>query len=97
MKKIIEKDTWVFVIVKKAGSNEHLAGLHDDLDGLNFIPAFYEKDHAEKCLPAFFKDVKTDYEVQAIIYEELSSYASENDFMVYLVDVKGNIIEKINP
>jgi len=97
MSKFIEKDAWVFVIIKNAGSNEHLSGLYDDVDNLNFIPAFLEKDHAEKGLAGMFGDTENNYEVQAIIYEELSSYASKNDFKVYMLDIKGNIINKISP
>jgi hypothetical protein len=97
MSKSIENDTWVYVIIKNAGSNEHLAGLHDDVDNLNFIPCFFEKDHAENCLADMFEDDKDACEVQAILYEELSSYAKKNGFMVYSLDFKGNIINKIKP
>jgi predicted alpha/beta hydrolase len=44
-----------------------------------------------------FEDGKDAYEVQAILYEELSSYAKKNGFMVYILDFKGNIINKIKP
>ena len=97
MSKSIKNDTWVYVIVKNTESNEHLSGLHDDVDNVNFLPSFFEKDHAEKCLADMFDDGKGAYEVQAIIYEELSSYAKKNDFMVYILDFKGNIINKIKP
>ena len=97
MIKEIKSDTWIWVIVQNPGANEHFLGQHDEEENMSFIPAFHQKEEAQQCLLQLATDKKKKYEVQAIFFEELSKDAARNDFMIFILDGDGKILEKIKP
>lgn len=95
MSKLVENDQWVWVVVQDPGGKEHFLGQHDTERGLSFIPAFLEKEEAEKGLNLLQREKRRKYEVQAIQFEDLSHRAADNGFELYILDGSGNILDKI--
>lgn len=90
----LEKDTWLWVIVQDPGGNEMFLGQYDEKNDISFIPAFYEKDDARASLDLINKDDALKYEVQAIKYGLLEQYCKENNFVVFICNAAGEILEK---
>lgn len=90
----LEKDTWLWVIVQDPGGNEMFLGQYDEKKDISFIPAFYEKDEAKASLDFINKDDKLKYEVQAIKYGLLEQYCKANNFVVFICNASGEILEK---
>lgn len=84
---------WVYVVVCDPDRNEHFLGLYDKEKGIDFIPAFPNKDAANECFLTLPKEKGKKYEVQAIHIEELTEEATKNGFIVAMVDNDGNIIK----
>ena len=97
MKSSLDNETWVFVAIQNPGNNEQYFGLHDDEADVSYIPAFKNKDDALSCLVNLPTEKGTKYEVQAIIFEDLSNDAIKNDFLIFLLDSDGKVLEKIKP
>ncbi len=97
MKTKLNSDTWIFVVIQNPGKDEHFLGLHDDQMDVAYIPAFLNKDDAQSCLIHLPTERGKKYEVQAIMYEELAQDASQNGFLIFILDGDGNIIDKILP
>ena len=92
----IKPDTWVWVVVQDPGSNEQFLGQTDKEDKIDFIPTFLQKEDAQQCFPQMLKEKGRKYEIQAILFEELASDAAQNGFMLFVVNVDGEITEKIS-
>ncbi len=90
----LEKDRWLWVIVQDPGGNEMFLGQYDEKKDISFIPAFYEKDEAKASLDFINKDDKVKYEVQAIKYGLLEQYCKANNFVVFICNASGEILEK---
>ena len=89
MSSLIENDAWVWAIVQDPDGNEQFLGqFHEDTDEM-FIPVFLDKEEAQEGMPLLAKDKGKKYEPQAIIYEDLTVYAKENGFNIFLLDKKG--------
>ena len=84
---------WVYIIICDPGDNEHMLGLHSIEQDVNFIPTFQTREAATDCLLTLPRDKGKKYEVQAIHVDELSVNATENGFIVAMVDGDGNIIK----
>lgn len=97
MTKEIKSDTWIWVIVQNPGANEQFLGQHDEETNVSFIPAFHQKEDAQQCLIQLTTEKKKKYEAQAICFEELAKDAAQNDFMIFMLDQDGKILEKIKP
>ncbi|MBW2344328.1 MAG: hypothetical protein JRF53_10030 [Deltaproteobacteria bacterium] len=93
--KLIKDDQWVWVVIQDPGGNEQFLGQKDEEKGLSFIPIFLEKEEAEQGLTLMARDASRKYEVHAILFEDLSQRASENGLMLFVVNGKGEVIEKI--
>ncbi len=93
----IKKDSWVFVLVQDPGKEESFVGLFDREDEISFIPVFTEKEAALSCAINIPADIGKKREVHAIVYEELRTTASANDFWLYVTDAEGGIIDKVKP
>ena len=91
----IDKEKWVFIIIQNPGVDEQIVGLHDKEAELDFIPAFMEKETAEECFINMERERGVKYEVQAIIFEELESYASENNFRIFFLNAQGKVLKKM--
>jgi hypothetical protein len=93
----LKKDTWVFVAVQDPGGDEHFLGLHDKESDVSYIPAFKNKEDAQSCLIHLPTQRGKKYEVQAILFDDLAQDALKNQFVVFLLDGEGKILEKNFP
>ena len=96
MGKLVEKDQWVWVVVQDPGGNEQFLGQHDQEKNESFIPTFLEKEEAQQGFTLMTHEKGHKYEVQAILFEDLSRRAAENEFKVFILNSEGEILEKIN-
>lgn len=97
MKKKIGYDSWVYVLIQDPGNNEHVVGQEDAENGLAFIPAFIDKDAAMQGIAHMAKEKGHKYEIQAILFESLIDHAKEGNFLIFVLDEEGTILEKFNP
>lgn len=93
--RLIQGNPWIWTIVQEPGGNEQFLGQRDEERAISFIPVFLEKDAAGQCLPFLARKKGLKYEVQAILYEDLVDYASQNGFQLFILDGAGKILEKI--
>ncbi len=93
----LEKDTWMWAIIQNPEKKSSFLGQHDTTNDIKFIPAFLDKESALMCLNQLIKDESLSYEPQALFYDDLLSQAAANNFIIYILDNKGAIIDKIAP
>jgi hypothetical protein len=89
----IAKQTWVYAVFNFSSGDEQLTGFQDQ-NGGTFIPVLKTSNEAEVFLGYIPREPGTRYEVQAIIFEDVLKYARANGSLVYLVNEKGEILEK---
>ena len=89
-----DKSSWVYVVVQNPGTNEQIVGQQDKELEISFIPTFLERDEALKCYNLLTIDRAKQYEVHAILYEELSDYALKNSFIIFILNGSGQILDK---
>jgi hypothetical protein len=92
----ISNDTWVYVVIGNPGSDEKLTGFQEK-DGMAFIPVLRNKNDAEGFLGYIPRQPGVRYEIQTIIFEDVLKYARENGSKIYVVNEKGEILEKGSP
>jgi len=97
MKNNNNDETWIFAIIQNPGSDEQFFGLHDVKSDVSYIPAFESKEAAQTCLINLPTQKGTKYEIQAIMYGDLTEDAFANNFLIFVLDEDGKIIEKIFP
>ena len=97
MKNKLDDATWIFVVVQEPGANEQFFGLQDEKTDVSYIPAFHSRDDAQNCLIHLPTQKGKKYEVQAIMYGDLSQDAFSNNFFIFMLDEDGKIIDKIFP
>jgi len=97
MKNKLDDATWIFVIVQDPGKNEQYFGLHDDKTDASYIPAFKSKDDAQSCLIHLPTQRGKKYEVQAFMFSDLSRDAFANNFLIFMLNEDGEIVDKIFP
>ena len=93
----IDKDAWVWVVVQDPGGSEQYLGQYEEESGVSFIPVFRKKEHALMCLNLMARDKKRKCEVQAVIYSDLSGQAASSEFMLYILDEEGRVLDRIKP
>ena len=93
----LSSDSWVYVLVQNPGSNERILGQHDPEHEIAFIPTFKDKDAAMQGVIHLPKDKGHKYEIQAILYEDLEDYAAKGQFLIFILDDLGRIIDKRIP
>lgn len=93
----LNNETWIFVVVQNPGKNEQFFGLSDKTTDISYIPAFKTRDDAQSCLIHLPTKIKNKYEVQAIMYEDLTADAFQNGFSIFILDGEGKIMDKIPP
>ena len=91
------EDQWVWVVVKDPGEEEQFLGQHKEQENISFIPAFHSKEEAQQCLLDMPRQKGHKYEVQAILFEELSKDAAAGGFMIFMLNENGEVLEKIKP
>jgi len=97
MKKELKPDTWIWVVVQNPGPNEQFLGQEYEDQNVSFIPAFFEKEDAQQCLIHMTTQKGDKHEVQAIFFSELVETAAKNDFMIFMLNADGEILETIKP
>ncbi len=93
----IESSTWLYVIIVVSAKSEQLLGQIDYEKNVSFIPVFKTKAAAENGFDFLSKEADKDYEVQAIIYEDLIEYTSKRNFLIFIIDEKGTIENCVTP
>lgn len=97
MKKEITATSWVYVLVQNPGGAEQIVGQHDMESEIAFIPMFLDKDSAMQGAVHMVKEKGKKFEIQAIIYEDLASYAAREGFMIFVLNAEGRITDKRVP
>ena len=97
MKKELKPDTWVWVVVQNPGPQEQFLGQEYQDQNVSFIPAFLNKEDAQQCLVQMTTQKGDKYEAQAVLYNELVKTAAKHDFMIFILNSDGEILEKIKP
>ncbi|MFO8112988.1 MAG: hypothetical protein R6T92_10815 [Desulfosalsimonadaceae bacterium] len=97
MTNIDEKDRWIYVAVEDPGGEEKFVGLHDTDSNVSYIPAFETKEDALSCLVNMPRRHNRKYEVQAVLFDVLCEDARNNDFLIFLTDGSGKVLERITP
>lgn len=92
MNQKIEDSSWVYVMVRNSGTNDQIVGQIDKEKDINFIPTFLTKEAAQQAVLFIPKQKGKKIEIQAIIYEDLSRYANNNDFLIFILDENGKIL-----
>lgn len=97
MKKELKPDTWVWVVVQNPGPQEQFLGQEYQDQNVSFIPAFFKKEDAQQCLVQMTTQKGDKYEAQAVLYNELVKTAVKHEFMIFILNSDGEILEKIKP
>lgn len=92
----LSNNTWVYVVIGNPGSDEKLAGFREK-DGTAFIPVLRTKNDAEGFLGYIPREPGIHYEIQTIIFGDILKYARENGSKIYVVNERGEILEKESP
>jgi hypothetical protein len=98
----LKMEDWVWVFINPSEvpgllGQEQLLGQTDSEMNISYIPAFKNKDQAQTAYSFLSLERGKKYEPQAIIYEDLLTYARENGLLVFFLDKEGNILEKVTP
>lgn len=93
----IKATSWVYVLVQNPGGDEQIIGQKDSENGIAFIPLFLDKDSAMQGLINMAKEKGKKFEIQAIIYEDLSNYAARGGFILFVLDAQGRVVDKRSP
>jgi hypothetical protein len=97
MTKEIKATSWVYILVQNPGSDEQIVGQRDIASDIAFIPTFLDKDSAMQGVVHMVKEKGKRFEVQAIIYEDLATYAAQGGFILFILNSEGKIIDKRVP
>jgi len=97
MSNTIENDQWVYVVIHGTEGNEQLLGQQDEEKNESFIPVFLKKEDALMNLNLLAREQGSKYEVQAILYEDLVERVAEQEFMLFVLNESGEVVEKIRP
>lgn len=93
----LDNATWVYVQIQNPGSADHIVGQHDEKHDVSFIPVFLNKESAIAGFAQLPKEKGHKYEIQAIIFEDLSRQAASRGFLIFVLDEEGNILKKLTP
>jgi len=91
----IEATTWLYVAIQQTGTGEQIVGQTDTEHDIAYIPAFLTKDDAQQAMFHLHLEKKGKYEIQAIIYEDLARHATENGFVIFVLDTNGKVLERL--
>jgi hypothetical protein len=93
----IDDNTWVYTVITNPGSAEQLLGQHDKQADISYIPIFLEKEHATQGVIQLEIEKGTRYEVQALLYSDVARAASDNGYIIFLLDAAGNVLDTFAP
>ena len=97
MSESIKNDQWVYVVIHGTEGNEQLLGQQDEEKNESFIPIFLKKEEALMNLNLLAREKGSKDEVQAMLYEDLVAKIAEQEFMLFVLNESGEVVEKINP
>jgi len=97
MQSNLASDSWIWVVVQNPGGDEQFLGQYDDKKDVAFIPAFYEKENAQKAIGNLITEKGKKYEAQAILFEELAKDAAQHGFLIFMLNADGEILAEIAP
>ena len=95
MSQHLKDDTWVWIVIQDPGNKEEILGQLDEEKNISFIPTFQTKEEGLQCMNLLSRKPGLTYEMQAILYEDLTRFASEHKFMIVLINGSGDVIEEI--
>ena len=93
----IDAEKWVYVIVQNPNSDDQIVGQLDAENEISFIPMFMDKESATQVMLHMAKEKGKKYEIQAIIFEDLERYAAESQFLLFVLNDEGEVIDKRAP
>jgi hypothetical protein len=93
--KELKPDSWIWAVVQNPGKDESFLCQYDEPNDIRFIPAFYDKDSALRCIALLKKDKAQEFEPHAIILEDLVSYTRKNGFVIFILDKDGTVVDKL--
>lgn len=93
MSKPIAPDAWVFVVVQ----DETIIGQRDAVNDIAFIPFFESRETAMQGVLQMAKTPGKPLEIQAIIFEDLVRYATQEASLLFKLDGGGQILSKMGP
>ncbi len=93
----IDGQGWVYVMVQNPESDDRIVGQSDAENGVSFIPVFLDKASATQGMLHLAKEKGNKYEIQAIIFEDLERYAAESQFLLFVLNDEGEIMDKRTP
>lgn len=91
----IQTNTWLYVAIQKIGNDEQIVGQTDTEHDVSYIPAFLSKETAQQAMFHLHLEKKGKYELQAIIYEDLARHAMEGEFLIFVLDEEGKVVERL--
>lgn len=91
----LNDEAWVWVFVQNPEGAAQIIGQKESDSGVAFIPVFYSKETALQCFNLLAIDPGVKTEAQAIIFEDLKQYARDGGFMIFMLDGRGGVKEKI--
>jgi hypothetical protein len=90
-----KNEEWVYVFVcDPEKKDESFLGLYNEKKNVHFIPAFRTKEEANDCFLNMPRERGRKYELQAIHIEELYADATQNNFVVAIVDHEGKVVSE---
>lgn len=97
MTRQIDARAWVYVMVQNPGKDDQIVGLLDAENDISFIPLFMDRESATRGVLHLAKESGKKYEIQAIIFEDLEKYAAESRFLLFVLNDRGEVIDKRGP
>lgn len=92
-----DAQTWVYVMVQNPDKDDQIVGQVDAENNISFIPMFTDKESATQGMIHMAKERGKKYEIQAIMFEDLEKYAAESQFLIFVLDDEGKVIDKRAP
>jgi len=89
----IAPNVWVYVVVQ----DETIVGQHDATHDIAFIPFFESRDIAMQGVLQLAKRPGKPMEIQAIIFDDLTTYAAQERALLFKLDGSGQILAKMAP
>ena len=93
----LEDESWVWIIMQRIKAKEEIVGQHYEKEDISFIPAFLKKDDAQKSYKKMTLAQNIPTEIQAIRFRYLKEEASQNGFLIFIINENGEILDKISP
>ena len=94
MKKI-DASTWLFVLVQDPEGAAQIVGQEDIERNLAFVPAFLDRDDAQQGALSLPRPKGIKIEIQAIIFEDLSGYATRKQLAILVLDGQGKVLQQL--